>query len=111
MFDIGFLELLVVAVTALLVLGPERLPVLVRQLASWMARSRHFANQLKDEFEREANLGDISASLEKQKKEFDAQLRVYESELQQLKPEQEQIEAESNKYSTEKKRSGIKQDD
>lgn len=109
MFDIGFLELLVVAVTALLVLGPERLPVLIRQLASWMAKSRHFANQLKDEFEREANLGDMRASLEKQKREFDAQLRAYENQLQQIKPNQ--LDAESTKHSLEKNPSGIKQDD
>lgn len=87
MFDIGFLEILVVAVTALLVLGPERLPVVIRQLASWTARSRHFASQLKEEFEREANLSEMRASLEKQKKEFEAQVNAFQSELHDIKPE------------------------
>ena len=109
MFDIGFLELLVVAVTALLVLGPERLPVVVRQVAQWLARSRHFANQLKDEFEREANLGEMRASLEKQKNEFEAQLKAYQRELEELNPDQPA--SKSLKTDLEKNQSGVEKND
>ncbi len=109
MFDIGFLELLVVAVTALLVLGPERLPSVVRQLAQWLAKSRHFANQLKDEFEREANLGEMRASLEKQKREFEAQLKTYEKELEELNPKAPLINPAESKL--EEIQSGVKKND
>ncbi len=54
MFDIGFWELLVVAVIALIVVGPDRLPGLVRTVGRWMGRARHYAGLLRDEFEREA---------------------------------------------------------
>ncbi len=54
MFDIGFWELLVVAVIALIVVGPDRLPGLVRTVGRWMGRARHYAGMLRDEFEREA---------------------------------------------------------
>ncbi len=54
MFDVGFWELLVVAVIALIVVGPDRLPGLVRTVGRWMGRARHYAGMLRDEFEREA---------------------------------------------------------
>ncbi len=54
MFDIGFWELLVVAVVALIVVGPDRLPGLVRTTGRWIGRARHYAGVLRDEFEREA---------------------------------------------------------
>lgn len=53
MFDIGFLELLVIAVVALLVVGPEEFPALVRRAAGWLNKGRHFVNAVKTEFERE----------------------------------------------------------
>ncbi|KAF0192401.1 MAG: sec-independent protein translocase protein TatB [Gammaproteobacteria bacterium] len=55
MFDIGFGELVVVAVVALLVIGPERLPGMVREAGSWLRRARSVAASLRDDFEREIN--------------------------------------------------------
>ena len=81
MFDVGFLELLVIAALALLVLGPERLPGVIRQVSLWTARSRHFANHLREEFEREANLNEIRESLDKQKQQFDSEVRDLEDRL------------------------------
>jgi len=67
MFDLGFLELLVIAIIGLLVLGPERLPAVIKQLSSLLAKSRFFAANLKEEFEREANLSEMRQSLEQHK--------------------------------------------
>lgn len=53
MFDIGFLELLVIAVVALLVVGPDEFPALVKRAAGWMSKGRHFVSAVKAEFERE----------------------------------------------------------
>lgn len=57
MFDIGFLELLLIGVLALLVLGPERLPGAARTAGRFVARARSLArglqNQLKEEMARE----------------------------------------------------------
>lgn len=55
MFDIGFWELAVVGVVALLVFGPERLPGLIRDVGGWLRRFRHMATSVRDEFEREFN--------------------------------------------------------
>jgi sec-independent protein translocase protein TatB len=53
MFDIGFSELLIIAVVALVVLGPERLPKAARFAGLWLRRARVQWNSVKDELERE----------------------------------------------------------
>jgi sec-independent protein translocase protein TatB len=63
MFDIGFAELVLVAVVALLVLGPERMPGAVRSCALWIARLRRSINAIKSELEREFNTDQIKQDL------------------------------------------------
>jgi sec-independent protein translocase protein TatB len=53
MFDIGFSEILVIAVVALLALGPERLPKAARFAGLWMRRARTQWNSVKAELESE----------------------------------------------------------
>ncbi|MTD17913.1 twin-arginine translocase subunit TatB [Pseudomonas sp. CCM 7891] len=47
MFDIGFSELLLVGLVALLVLGPERLPIAARNAGLWLGRAKRAMNMLK----------------------------------------------------------------
>jgi len=49
MFDIGFWELALIFVVALLVVGPQRLPGLVRSTAYWFGRARQMINDVKSE--------------------------------------------------------------
>jgi sec-independent protein translocase protein TatB len=63
MFDIGFTELLLVAIVALLVLGPERLPQAMRTLGLWIGRMRRSFNAVRDEIEREVGMDDIRRQL------------------------------------------------
>lgn len=53
MFDIGFWELVIISTVALLVVGPEKLPGLIRQLSRWFAAIRRFVLQTKTELERD----------------------------------------------------------
>jgi sec-independent protein translocase protein TatB len=53
MFDIGFAELLVIAVVALLVIGPERLPRVARTAGMWVGRARRFVSSVKADIDRE----------------------------------------------------------
>ena len=53
MFDIGFAELLVIGVVALLVIGPESLPQTVRTAALWLNRIRRGFNDIKQEIQQE----------------------------------------------------------
>ena len=63
MFDIGFQELLLVAIVALLVLGPERLPQALRTLGLWIGRMRRSFNAVKNEIEREIGMDEIRRQL------------------------------------------------
>jgi sec-independent protein translocase protein TatB len=56
MFEVGFSELLLIAVIALLVLGPQKLPGLARQVGRWMGRARTMARQFRDQLEEESFL-------------------------------------------------------
>ena len=56
MFDFGFSEILVILVLALIVLGPERLPGVVRKVGRWVGRARAMARQLQEQLEEEIDL-------------------------------------------------------
>lgn len=58
MFDIGFSEIVLIAVIALLVVGPQEFPTLVRNIGSWLGKARQFMGAVKTEFEREINKAD-----------------------------------------------------
>lgn len=59
MFDIGFSELCLVAVIALLVVGPKRLPETVRAWGRWTARARQAIQTLQHEVEQELDLEEV----------------------------------------------------
>jgi sec-independent protein translocase protein TatB len=63
MFDIGFSELVLVAVVGLLVLGPERLPGAIRTGSLWLGRLRRSFNNIRAEIEREINADEIRQDL------------------------------------------------
>ncbi len=54
MFEVGFTEIVLIFVIALLVLGPERLPKLAADLGRWAGKARAMARQLKNQLEQEA---------------------------------------------------------
>lgn len=64
MFDIGFSELLVIAVVALVVLGPERLPKAARFAGLWVRRARNQWDSVKQELERELQAEEIKRQMQ-----------------------------------------------
>ena len=71
MFDIGFLELVIVGIIALLVLGPERLPVAARTVGKWVGRARRMTSQFTKEIDRQVELDELRAELKKQGESLD----------------------------------------
>lgn len=63
MFDIGFMELLLISVVALIVIGPERLPGAIRTATLWIGRAKRSFNQVKGEIEKEINADEIKRQL------------------------------------------------
>ncbi len=65
MFDIGFWELMVIAVMGLVILGPERLPVAIRTIRSWIGGVRKFSESVKTELTEELRINELHANLKK----------------------------------------------
>ena len=63
MFDIGFFELLVVAVVGLVVIGPERLPGAIRSGALWWGRLKRSMRETRTELEKQLGADDIRREL------------------------------------------------
>lgn len=58
MFEVGFTEILLISTLALIVLGPEKLPRVARQLGRWMGKARSMARQFREQLEEEVDLAE-----------------------------------------------------
>jgi len=67
MFDVGFSELLVIAVITLIVMGPERLPETVRTISLWIGRLKQMMSSARRELESEVGMGEIHRQLHNEK--------------------------------------------
>lgn len=66
MFDVGFWELSLIALVALLVIGPERLPKVARVAGLWIGRGRRMIGSVKADIEREIKAEELKEILDKQ---------------------------------------------
>ena len=78
MFDIGFSELMVIGVVALVVIGPERLPKVARTAGLLFGRLQRYVTQVKADVSREMEL----AELGKMKSEFESAARTFQTEVE-----------------------------
>jgi sec-independent protein translocase protein TatB len=70
MFDIGWSELVVIAVVALIAIGPKELPGVLRMVGQWMGKARKMAAEFQGQFQeamREAEMADIKKSFDEVK--------------------------------------------
>ena len=77
MFDIGFWEITLIGIMGLVVLGPERLPVAIRTLRSWITGVRKFSDTVKAEVTEELRIHELHSNLKK----------AEQGDLQNLSPE------------------------
>ena len=108
MFDVGFWELAIIAVIALLVIGPERLPKAARTGGLWVCRARRMVTDVKSDIDREIREGDL-AELKKAGEELKktqsavesagAQI-IEDSELGELKKTGEELKAAKSEFET-----------
>src|ERR1700756_775781 len=67
MFDIGWSELVVIAVVALIAIGPKELPGVLRMVGQWMGKARRMAAEFQGQFQeamREAEMADLKKSFD-----------------------------------------------
>jgi sec-independent protein translocase protein TatB len=61
MFDIGFWELVIIAIVALLVVGPDKLPAFARQAGKWLGKFRRLIHNLQRELKQELSIDEGKA--------------------------------------------------
>ncbi len=100
MFDIGFFELVLVGVIALLVLGPERLPHAVRMTGAWIGKIRRASLAIREEFEREVNAQEMKKRIEEQIEQ--AGLKDAQESLEDMREAMRKNIVEQQLFDTEK---------
>ncbi len=78
MFDIGFSELMLIGVVALVVLGPERLPKVARMAGEWMGKLQRYVADVKTDINRQMDI----AELRKMQEEVKEAARSIENSVQ-----------------------------
>jgi len=78
MFDVGFSEMLVIGIVALVVIGPERLPRVARTLGVLFGRMQRYVSQVKADINREMEAADLG----KVKSEFEDAARSFKTDIE-----------------------------
>jgi len=78
MFDVGFSEMLVIGIVALVVIGPERLPRVARTLGVLFGRMQRYVTQVKSDINREMEMADLG----KVKTEFEEAARSFKTDIE-----------------------------
>ena len=70
MFDMGFAEMMIIGIVALLVIGPERLPSVARKAGAYVAKIKRFITNVKSDVEREFRTDELQQMLKQQQEEL-----------------------------------------
>ena len=81
MFDVSFSELLVIAVVALLVIGPERLPKVARTVGAFTGRMQRYMTQIKEEVNREMRFEELQKLQQEIKQSVEQETSALESSI------------------------------
>lgn len=82
MFDIGFLELLLIGVVGLLVLGPERLPRAARTAGMWIGRLKRSVSGIQREINEQLKTEELRQTLNDQQKSLDEGIKRVNREVE-----------------------------
>ncbi len=85
MFDVGFLEILVIGIVSLIVIGPERLPAVARTVGHWVGKAQRFVRGVKSDFASELKSGDLNKIIGDQNDQINELRNIVNSARQELK--------------------------
>lgn len=94
MFDVGFWELTIIALVALIVIGPERLPKVARTTGHWLGRGRRFIATVKADIDQEMKAEELKEILEKQAKMANPVHEIVEETKQDLNQFKQRTESQ-----------------
>ena len=87
MIDVGFFEILIIGLAGLIIVGPERLPVLFRTIGTLISRAREYISQIKSEIESDVNFNDLTTTntdLKKIGESYSKEMTDIQSEIESL---------------------------
>ena len=91
MFDVGFTEVTLIAVIGLLVIGPERLPRVAREVGLWVGRLRRYVAQVRADIEREVRADELKELVKKPTEELKQAIKETEKTI---KEEEKKLETD-----------------
>ncbi|MCG8015215.1 MAG: Sec-independent protein translocase protein TatB [Candidatus Thiodiazotropha sp. 'RUGA'] len=94
MFDVGFWELSIIALVALIVIGPERLPKVARTAGHWLGRGRRFISNVKADIDQEIKAEELKEILDKQTKMANPVHEILEETKQDLNQFKQRTESQ-----------------
>ena len=97
MFDVGFSEIVVIMLVALVVLGPERLPVVARTMGRWWGSQQRYANRIKADVAANMELEELRQMERKIKAEAEALERSAQQASSEISERMRQLEKELEK--------------
>ena len=95
MFDIGFAEMVIIALLGLVILGPERLPVAARTVFRWIHYLKQTANGVRDTVEKELNSEQLKQDM--QFEEIDKQLQSLKEQAKEAGETLQGVELDLNR--------------
>lgn len=89
MFDVGFLELFLIMVIALMVIGPKRMPEVARKVGIWIGKSKHFINNMKENSELSSAIKEMKDSLnmEEEKQQIEKMRNTIQDDISDFQQE------------------------
>jgi sec-independent protein translocase protein TatB len=96
MFDIGFSEMMVIAVLALIVIGPERLPRVARTLGHLAGRLQRYVADVKSDINREIELDELRKMRESMQQAASSFQSTVNEEMSKASAEVSKVEGELN---------------
>ncbi|MDG4811400.1 Sec-independent protein translocase protein TatB [Hydrogenovibrio sp. 3SP14C1] len=89
MFDIGFLEIIVILVIALIVIGPERMPEVARKIGQFMGKTKRFINSMKENSEITETVRDLqnSMNIEEEKRNLESVSETLQDDFSKIQDE------------------------
>lgn len=94
MFDFGFSELAMIGAVALVVLGPEKLPIVARTAGQWLGKAQRMVQQVKSDIEREAELSELKKIQEEAKGIADDLSKTVKGQMDAIETDVKAVKAE-----------------
>lgn len=94
MFNVGMTELLVFAIIALLILGPDKLPEAIRFTSRWYAKAKRFVGNIQDDIDRELRVSELKDQMQKEMQritELEEKLKVQLKNIESLEPKHQRV--------------------